>query len=90
MSKRGWSNAGLPAVGDDGTLWTVTDGARLLGPPELSVAQVRTLIRLAGVAPVGIRRTPGSGRGARVYRADDLIRVYEALHGVADQPSDSP
>lgn len=87
MTGRGWSNAGLPAVGDDGTLWSVADAARLLGPPELSADQVRNLIRLAGVRPVGIRRI-GVGRGARVYRADDLIRVYEALHGVTDQPSE--
>lgn len=87
-TRRGWTDAGLPAVGDDGSLWTVMDASRLLGPPELTAAQVRNLIRLANISPVGIRRSnPGSGRGARVYRADDLIRVYEALHSVQ---SDSP
>jgi hypothetical protein len=92
VTNRGWSTDGLPAVGDDPTLWTAAEAAVLLGPPELPVERVRSLIRLTGIQPVGKRRNTvgvmaNSGRHARVYRADDLIRAYEALHGVGDQPS---
>jgi hypothetical protein len=84
VTRRGWSNAGLPTVGDDGALWSVADAARLLGPPDLNADQVRNLIRLTNIRPVGIRRIGRhSGRGARVYLAGDLIRAYDALHGVA-------
>lgn len=92
-TNRGWTAEGLPTVGDDPSLWTAGEAATLLGPPALSVDQVRHLIRLTGIAAVGRRRSTlsgyaASGRYARVYKADDLIRAYEALHGVADQPSE--
>lgn len=83
MTERGWSVEGLPVVGDDATLWTAADAARLLGPPELTTDQVRQLIRMTGLAPVGRRRTAGphtGGRAARVYPAEALIRAYEALY----------
>jgi hypothetical protein len=79
---RGWSSAGLKAVGDDDTLWTARDAARLLGPPELPPEKVRWLIAIAELEPVGKRRTTAygrSGRYARVYAARDFIEAYEAL-----------
>jgi hypothetical protein len=79
---RGWSSAGLKTVGDDETLWTVTDASRLLGPPELSPAQVRQLIVMMKLEPVGKRRVTvlgRSGRHARVYRAIELIKAYDAI-----------
>jgi hypothetical protein len=92
VTARGWTSKGLPTVGDDPTLWTVTEAAALLGPPELSVDQVRALVRLIGLEPVGKRAgvtviyTPSSGRYARVYPAQALIEAYEKLHQVQGQP----
>lgn len=80
---RGWSSAGLPAVGDDPSLWTAADAARLLGPPELTTVQVRQLTRLFDIRPIGKRRvtTHGrSGRHARVYPAAALIRAFDTLY----------
>lgn len=85
MTGRGWSAAGLPAVGDDETLWTVAEAACHLGPPVLTVVEVRNLVRLARIDPVGKRRTTSlgqSGRYARVYRAVDLIKAYEGMHQI--------
>jgi hypothetical protein len=79
-TKRGWSDAGLSTMGDDPALWTVADAAALLGPPELSTAQVRQLVQLAHILPVGRRRAARTGRYARVYRATDLIQAYESLY----------
>lgn len=81
MNGRGWSAKGLPVRGDDPKEWTVAEAAVHLGPPHLSVAEVRQLARIAGIQPVGRRRTStsGSGRYARVYRAVDFIKAYDAL-----------
>ena len=82
---RGWQAQNLPTVGDDPALWTAADAARLLGPPVLTTDQVRQLVRMVGLTPVGKRRTGlprTGGRHARVYRAEALIRAYEALYTV--------
>jgi hypothetical protein len=82
---RGWSSVGLKTVGDDENLWTVTDAANLLGPPKLSPGQVRQLISMMSLEPVGKRRVTvlgRSGRHARVYRAIELIKAYDALSRV--------
>jgi len=81
-SGRGWSSEGLPTVGDDDKLWTVSEASQLLGPPELTPSQVRSLVRLAALEPVGKRRTTRfgtSGRHARVYKAEELIKAYDRL-----------
>lgn len=72
-------------MGDDPALWSAEDAARLLGPPVISVTQVRNLIRVASLAPAGKRKSTayGSpGRYARVYQAADLIRLYDAIERV--------
>jgi len=72
----------LPALGDDTRFWTAAEAAALLGPPELTVTQVRQLIRLTSIAPAG-RRKPGPrsrGRWPSVYAAEDLIRAYDAVY----------
>jgi hypothetical protein len=83
VTGRGWSAAGLKVVGDDDTLWTAAEAARLLGPPELSAEKVRLLIQLSpGLKPVGRRRTTPHGRPgryARVYEAQAFIKAYEGL-----------
>lgn len=82
VTGRGWSSEGLPTVGDDDKLWTVSEASQLLGPPELTPAQVRNLVKLAAIEPVGKRRTTRfgtSGRHARVYKAEELIKAYDRL-----------
>lgn len=79
---RGWSSKELKAVGDDETLWTAAEAAVLLGPPDLNVTEVRRLVALFGIEPVGKRRTGKHhqpGRHARVYRASDLIEAYDKI-----------
>ena len=81
----GWSSAGLKTLGDDPAYWTAEQASSLLGPPALAPAQVRTLIRCAGLEPAGKRRVTAygmSGRHARVYLATDLIRLYDAVYSV--------
>lgn len=78
---RGWSSEGLPVVGEDPGLWTVASAAAVLGPPQLTPAQLRARVRVAGLVPVGKRRVTEaghSGRHARVYRATELIQLYES------------
>lgn len=79
-NRRGWSSAGLKALGDDPQWWSAEEASKLLGPPQLSPAQVRGLIRCAGLEPVGKRRVSGKGRHARVYRAAELIRLFDAVY----------
>lgn len=82
---RGWSSTGLKTLGDSPDHWTPAEAAAILGPPHLDAAQVRQLIRLAGLEPAGKRRVTAHGRAgrhARVYPAADLIRAYEAVWGV--------
>jgi len=68
-------------------VWTAEEAARLLGPPQLTVTQVRSLIRVAALTPVGKRRagTRGAGRYARCYRAAELIRLYDAVEKIMEE-----
>jgi hypothetical protein len=69
-------------VGDDPELWTVAQAAVLLGPPDLNVRQVRDLVKIFGLEPVGKRRVTAvgqSGRHARVYYASEFIKAYDAI-----------
>jgi hypothetical protein len=85
-SSRGWSSEGLDVVAqDDPSLWSTANAAELLGPPQLTQAQVRQLIRLAGLEPAGKRRVTVAGKGGRhvrVYRASELIKAYEAISAI--------
>lgn len=86
MGQRGWTAEGLTLVGEDERLWTVEEASRLLGPPSLSAAQVRQLIAMRQLAPVGTRRpdrVEPRGRLPRVYRAIDLIKAYDILSRAA-------
>jgi hypothetical protein len=90
LANKGWSSAGLKALGDDPHSWTAADAARLLGPPTLTQSQVRALIRMASLVPVGKRRVTSygqAGRYARCYRASDLIALYSTLEQVMGEPS---
>lgn len=88
---RGWTSADLTPVGDDDTLWTIADTMRTLGalpgyedlPLAVSEARVRVLTQVFGKEPQGKRRTSPKGtpgRYARVYRAQDMIELYEMLN----------
>lgn len=84
--KRGWSSQGLKQIdADDPNYWSTADAAKLLGPPELTHAQVRQLVHLAGLEPVGKKRVTIQGRGGRhvrVYRASELIKAFNAIADV--------
>ncbi len=87
---RGWTSQDLPLVGDDKTLWTITEAAEQLcplpGDPEnMPKRAIITKLRiLASYYPrdlpaVGKRRTgrpDQPGRCARVYRATDFVAFY--------------
>jgi hypothetical protein len=77
----------LPLLGDDKRFWTAEEAAALLGPPNLSPAQVRRLVAMAGLEAIGRRRVKysGAGREARCYKAIDLIRLYDALGKVREE-----
>lgn len=77
--RRGWTSQDLPVLDQDASLWRAQDAANLLGPPTLTPPEVRRLIILFGIRPVGRARTRTAGRAARLYRAADLIEAYDAL-----------
>lgn len=82
MTQRGWTAGHLSLVGDDERLWTLEDASRLLGPPVLDAAFLRQLVLRLDLQPVGTRPVEGHdrrGRQPRVYRAIDLIKMYDAL-----------
>lgn len=82
-ARHGWTSAGLTVVSpDDPRFWSVADASRLLGPPELTEAQVRQLVRLAGLAPRGKRSNGPRRRHVRVYDATALIDAFETLAGL--------
>lgn len=86
--RRGWSSRDLAVVPLlDPRYWSVFDAASLLGPPRLSESQVRDLIHLAGLEPVGKRPNGSRRRHVRVYLAENLIEAYDkiaALTGATD------
>lgn len=81
--KRGYATKSLSVVAvDDERYWTVSDAAKLLGPPELSEAQVRQLVNLCSLSPAGKRPGGSRRRHVRVYKAEELIRAYAAIASV--------
>jgi hypothetical protein len=79
---KGWTSENLKTVGDDDKLWTAAEAAVFLGPPDLNASEVRRLISLFNIKPVGKRRTTGHGlpgRHARVFLASELIEAYDKL-----------
>jgi hypothetical protein len=86
VSSKGWTATELLVVDQDERLWTVGEAAQLLGPPVLDPVQVRQLVVMWQIKPVGVRSRTGAekrGRQPRVYRAIDLIRAYDALSKAA-------
>ncbi|PZG47451.1 hypothetical protein C1I98_13345 [Spongiactinospora gelatinilytica] len=60
-------------------LWTVEDAARELHP-EMTVQQIRALITIAGLKPVG-KKPPGpyGGRPAAVYDGEQLRHAHAVI-----------
>lgn len=83
--RKGWSQLGLAALGEDPTVWTAADAARVLGPPVMTVAQVRFIIQMAGLPAIGVRAVSGRGRWARCYRSDDLIQIWETFINMSEK-----
>jgi len=84
--RRGWTSAHLEVIPtSDGTRWSVADAAKLLGPPQLTTAQVRQLVRLAALEPVGKRFNGSRRRHVRVYDASDLIKAFEKISTLLDE-----
>ena len=83
-SRRGWTSEGLMIIAESDTSYWSTREAALLLSPGLKPEQIRSLIRLAGIAPAGKRHGPSrrGGRYVRVYAAIDLIKAYEAVSDV--------
>jgi hypothetical protein len=78
--RRGWTSSHLEVIATtDGTRWSIADAANLLGPPQLTETQVRHLVRLASLEPVGKRFNGSRRRHVRVYDAQDLIKAYEKV-----------
>lgn len=83
--KRGYATRDLPVVSpDDARYWSVADAARLLGPPDLTEAQVRQLVNLTGMVPKGKRFGGARRRHVRVYDADKLAKAYHAIASVME------
>lgn len=86
MTRRGWSSIGLCVMDEADQHWTVAEASKLLGPPQLTDAQVRFLITAMQIQPTGTRMKDGHdkrGRRPRVYRAIDLIKAYDVLSKAA-------
>lgn len=84
-TKRGYATRQLPVVApDDVRFWSVSDAARLLGPPDLDESQVRQLIHLIGLEPTGKRSGGSRRRHVRVYDASRLARAFAAIAGVME------
>jgi hypothetical protein len=86
--RKGWTSRDLPVVGWEPGLWSVAQASALLGPPTMSEAQLRTLIRCASLQPVGKRQEgygAHGGRHSRVYKAADLIRMYETVFQLSEE-----
>jgi len=80
VPRRGWSSQGLEVVGiDDARYWSVFDAALLLGPPSFAESQVRNLIKLARLEPVGKRYNGSRRRHVRVYHAHEILDAYEKI-----------
>lgn len=59
--------------------WTVEDATALLDPP-MTAEQVRALIVVAGLPPVGIRPAGRKGgRPAKTYRQADVLKAHAAV-----------
>lgn len=77
LDSKGWG--GLAPVNLDGMNWPLSTAAQLLGIDE---KDLRDLVRITGLGPSGtaqMRSYRSQGRAARVYPAQSLIMITEAV-----------
>jgi hypothetical protein len=77
IKPRGWS--GKPKVAVDGDNWPLDFAAKILGCSE---KDLRDLIRILGIDPVGTMKMSSyrrSGRNPRAYDASLLVRVWQII-----------
>lgn len=77
MTNKGWT--GLPEVKIDGNSWPLTFAAELLDFPE---KDLRELIRITGLKPIGTIKTSDfarQGRNPRAYNASELVRLVNGI-----------
>jgi hypothetical protein len=63
----------------------VSDAARLLGPPAWSEPQVRQLVQLLDLRPVGKRQSGARRRHVRVYDASTMVRAHTVLSTLSQE-----
>ena len=81
--RRGYATRNLPVVAEgDERYWSVSDASSILGPPDLSEMQVRQLVHLLNMQPIGKRSGGSRRRHVRVYDASHLARAYAAIESV--------
>lgn len=85
-ARHGWTAGHLKLLDeDDPRYWSTAEAARLLGPPQLTEAQVRVLVNILRLEPKG-KKPAGSGRRhVRAYDAVKLIGIYERLLEVTEE-----
>lgn len=67
--------------------WTIDDAAALLDPP-MTALQVRALIAIAGLKPIGTRRSGArGGRPAAMYDVAALIRAHAVVVAILASPA---
>lgn len=79
---KGWE--GSPEVALDGSAWPLDFAARILGMDE---KDLRDLVRITGLTPVGTVKIAGfrrSGRNPRAYDAAKLTRIYDTIRNLSD------
>lgn len=79
--KRGWGHA--PEVPITGENWPLPFAAKTL---DISERDLRDLIRVVGLPPVGTMKMASyrrSGRNPRVYEASKLIKLVSGVNRVA-------
>lgn len=73
----GWE--GLPEVPVDGTSWPLSFAAKML---DIDEKDLRTLVRIAGMKPVGTIKTADfrrQGRNPRAYSASTLVALVQTV-----------
>ncbi|XVQ83174.1 hypothetical protein ACQP2K_30670 [Microbispora siamensis] len=66
------------AVVDLDMAWSIEDAVALLHP-EMTAAQVRAMIDLGGIRPIGTRPRPGRGRPPAVYDSEQLMKAHAVV-----------
>lgn len=67
---------------DDDRYWPLDFASKMLGPPEIEVGDLRTLVAVLGLRPVGLMKmNNGRGRPSQAYDASELSELYAWVQG---------